>query len=88
MKVSIKTNIERTMAGPWTVRFTVKAGGKVKPKWTTTLLDGYPSGKTRPEVVRDSRATDQAIRNLFRNDRSTAATAAALKRWWKRRQAA
>lgn len=85
MKVSIKTKIEPGF-GLWVVRYTVKAGGKVKPKWTTTLVDGYPPTKTRSIVVRDARAADQAIRNLFRNDRPQAAHNTALRRWWRQYQ--
>lgn len=87
MKVSIKTSIAPGV-GMWVVRYTVKAGGKVKPKWTTALPDGYPASYPRSAAIRAARAADQAIRNLFRNDRPQAANAAALKRWWKRRHGA
>lgn len=87
MKVSIKTSIAPGV-GMWVVRYTVKAGGKVKHKWKTTLPDGYPGSHPRFAVIKDARAEDQAIRNLFRNDRPQAANAAALKRWWKRRHGA
>lgn len=85
MKVSIKTSIEPGI-GMWVVRYTVKAGGKVKPKWTTTLPDGYPASMSRAAVVKDARAADQAIRNLFRNDRPQAAHNTALRRWWRQYQ--
>lgn len=87
MKVSIKTIIEAGI-GLWTVRHIVKAGGKVKPAWTTTLHDGYPASFTKAKVMKESRAEDQAVRNLFRNDRPQAASASALKRWFRQRHGA
>ena len=81
MKVSIKTQVERDTERPlWLITLTVKAGGKVKPAWTTRLLTTSILDVGRAK--KHARVLDQSVRNLFRNDRAAAKNAASLRRWW------
>jgi hypothetical protein len=81
MKVSIKTQVERDTKRPlWLITLTVKAGGKVKPAWTTRLQTTsiFEVGR----VKREARVLDQSVRHQFRAARGSVKSAASLRRWW------